>query len=615
MARSIPIAGHALLADGHGAALVADDGAVAWWCGPRIDGPSCFSRLLDPEAGHCRIAPEEPCSVERTYRAGTLVLETTMRTATGAIRVTDALVQTPGAPLGHDVPGALVRLVEGLDGEVAVAVDVVPRPEYGLAVPRVVATDGGVASIGGPERVFAHAPTLAWHLAATSASARRVVRQGERFGLVLRRTSGLCSQPPEPLDPAAALAATTEAWRAWLADHDGFDGPYADAVHRSMIVLKGLTYAPTGAVVAAATTSLPERLGHDTGWDYRYGWLRDASLVARALEQNHAEDEAQRYFRWMMRAAVACEQDDHVQIVFGVEGERQLTESRLEHLAGFAGQPVRLGNGAWEQTQLDALGELLGVAARVQAKGMVFEPFERASLAELADRAANDWTRPDAGIWEAREAPRHHTFSKIMCWVALDRAVTLAGRGALGADALPARVAAWRRERDRVHAAVLDHAWDGARERFADALDDDGGGLDTAVLLMPSVGFLPADDPRLRATVAAVEAELGDGSGLVRRSSLQDPDDTAFLICTGWLADCHARAGDTATARERLDALLRCANDVGLLAERATFGAYEPMGNLPQALSHVGVINGAGVIAAAEAGELDPAAATVGRPG
>ena len=599
MPAGLVIGDHALLSDCQGAALVSREGVVTWWSAPRFDSPSCFAQLLDADAGHCTVAPTAPFDASRAYRDGTFVLETEMRTSAGSVRVTDALAMAPGArvhQIGLDVPHAMVRLVEGLAGEVEVGIEVVPRLEYGLAVPTMVRTPVGVASVGGPERLFVQAPDAAWDLGASSARARVTVRAGERVGIVLHRRAGVLAEAPAPLDPQSTLADTTEAWRSWRDGHDHLSGPQRELVQRSVLTLQALTYQPTGALVAAATTSVVETPGNDGAWDYRFAWLRDASLVARALDVSHCADEGDRHFRFMARSATTCAQSSHVQIVFGVEGERELAERRLEHLGGYGGGgPVRVGNAAWHQRQLDVLGEVLDVAAsRVERHGLELEPYEQWFLCRLADRAAEDWSRPDAGLWELRDRDRHHTFSKVMCWVALDRAVRLARGGALGPEA-PARVAAWARERERVHEAVLRDAWDPERRTLRGTLDGGDPWLDTAVLLLPAFGFLPADDPRMLGTVRRIREELGDG-GLLRRSSAADDRDTAFLICSGWLADCHARAGELDRAEAVLDELTGCANDLGLLAERAQFGTRAPAGNFPQALSHVGLVNASSTI-------------------
>jgi len=593
------IGDHALLSDCQGAALVSREGAVTWWSAPRFDSPTCFAQLLDADAGHCTVAPVEPFESLRAYRDGTFVLETELRTSSGAVRVTDALAMAPGArvhEIGIGVPHALVRHVEGLSGEVEVAVEVVPRLEYGLAVPTMVRTPVGVASVGGPERVFVQAPDLDWEVGSASARARVVVRAGERVGIVLHRRAGVLAEPPAPLDPAATLADTAEAWRSWRDGHDHLRGPQRELVQRSVLTLQALTHQPTGALVAAATTSVVETPHSRGSWDYRFAWLRDASLVARALDVSHCADEGDRHFRFMARAATTCAHSSHVQIVFGVEGERELSERTLDHLGGYGtGAPVRVGNAAWRQRQLDVLGEVLDVAAmRVERHGLELEPYESWFLCRLADRAAEDWQQPDAGLWELRDRDRHHTFSKVMCWVALDRAVRLGRGGALGPDAA-GRVADWARERERVREAVLRQAWDPDRRTLRGTLDGGDPWLDAAVLLLPAFGFLPAGDPRMLGTVARIRSELGEG-GLLRRSSARDDDDTAFLICSGWLADCHARAGELERAEEVLAELAGCANDLGLLAERAQFGTRAPAGNFPQALSHVGLVNASSTI-------------------
>ena len=599
MPPGVLIGDHALLSDCQGAALVSCGGAVTWWSAPRFDSPSCFAQLLDADAGHCTVAPVEPFEGSRAYRDGTFVLETELRTAGGTIRVTDALAMAPGArvhQIGIDVPHAMVRLVEGLSGQVEVGIEVVPRLEYGLAVPTMVRTPAGVASVGGPERLFVQAPDVDWELGDSSARARVVVRAGERVGIVLHRRAGVLAEAPAPLDPASTLADTTEAWRSWRDGHDHLCGPQRELVERSVLTLQALTYQPTGALVAAATTSVVETPTSDGAWDYRFAWLRDASLVARALDVSHCADEGDRHFRFMARSATTCAQSSHVQIVFGVQAERELAERELEHLGGYGdGAPVRVGNAAWRQRQLDVVGEVLDVAAsRVERHGLVLEPYERWFLCRLADRAAADWRAPDAGLWELRDRDRHHTFSKVMCWVALDRAVRLAGGGALGPDAA-GRVADWTRERDAIRAAVLREAWDPARRTLRGTLDGGDPWLDTAVLLLPAFGFLPADDPRMAGTVRRIREELGDG-GLLRRSSAGDDSGTAFLICSGWLADCHARAGELDRAEEVLDEMAACATDLGLLAERAQFGTRAPAGNFPQALSHVGLVNASSTI-------------------
>jgi GH15 family glucan-1,4-alpha-glucosidase len=576
----------ALLSDCRTAALVTLDGAVEWWPAGRFDGPSVFSRLLDPDAGHFSIRPAARCRSRRAYLDGTLVLETEHDTGAGVLRVTDALAFAPGArghQIGLETPGALVRIVEAVGGEVEVEVELVPRPEYGLAVPRLVREGGQVVTVGGPDPLRL-VDGGALEPDGGSARGRFTLRAGERRGFVLRRGDA------GPLDAEATLADTVAAWRSWAEVHDGYDGPYRDTVLRSTLVIQGLTHQPTGAVIAAASTSLPEVPGGTENWDYRYGWLRDASLIARALLAATCADEAQAYFRWMTRAAVSCRQGSHVQIVFGAGGERMLHERELRHLRGFAdSRPVRIGNAAWEQRQLDVLGEVLDVALAL-GDDLELDEFTGGFLCQLADRAAAQWREPDAGVWERRDGDRRHTVSAVMCWVALDRGVQLAG--ALGPHADAER---WARARDEARAAGLDEGWSERRGAFAGTLGGDE--LDAAVLLLPLVGFLDAADERMARTIDAVDEALGDG-GLHRRLEGRDAEG-AFLPVTFWLAACRALAGDVEAARAAFERAAGCANDVGLLAEMADPRTGEPLGNVPQALSHVGLITAARCLAEA----------------
>jgi GH15 family glucan-1,4-alpha-glucosidase len=582
----------ALLSDCRTAALVTLDGAVVWWPGSRFDGPSVFSRLLDADAGHFSIRPVAPCVSRRAYLDGTLVLQTDHGTDAGVLRVTDALAFAPGArghEIGHASPDALVRVVEAVDGEVELEVELVPRPEYGLAVPRLVRDGAQIVSVGGPVRLFlADGGALAPD--GGSARARLTLRPGERRGFVLHRVPGVDADPPAPLDADAALQDTVAGWRSWTEMHESFDGPYRETVLHSTRVIQGLTYQPTGAVVAAASCSLPEVPGGSENWDYRYAWLRDASLIARALLAATCADEAQRYFAWIARAAVSCRESEHVQIVFGVAGERLLHEHELEHLDGFGGaRPVRIGNAAFRQRQLDVLGEVLDVAHAL-GDDLELDDFTAAFLCQLVDRAAEQWREPDAGVWERRDGEWRHTASAVMCWVALDRAVRMAD--ALGEQADPER---WGRVRDEIRATVIEEAWSPGRGAFAGTLGGDD--LDASVLLMPLVGFIDATNQRMRATVFAIEEELGV-NGLHRRLESR-PDESPFLPATFWLAACHARAGDVAAARAAFECAAGRANDVGLLAEMADPESGEPRGNVPQALSHVGLIFAANEIARA----------------
>jgi alpha,alpha-trehalase len=586
------IADLALLSDCATAALVGADGSVEWWPGPRFDGPSVFSRVLDPDAGHFAVRPVSGGPVRRAYLPGTMVLRTEHAAPGGILRVTDCLAFAPGAR-GHEIglrsPDALVRLVEAVGGEVEVAVELVPRTEYGLNIPRVARDGGVIATVGGPHRLFL---TGGHDLEVDGASARGIfrLRDGERRGLVLRRVTGIDAHPPEPIDAAAAIDDAIAGWRSWLDLHDdAYEGPYRDEVMRSALVVQALTYQRSGAVVAAPSASLPEVAGGDSNFDYRYAWLRDSSLVARALRIATCSDEGARYFDWMTRAAAGCRHDDHVQIVYGLEGERALHEYELEHLRGYRdSRPVRVGNDAWRQRQLDVLGEVLEVAWRL-GDDLELDDFHAEFLCDLVSRAAERWREPDAGIWEARDCERHHTTSKVMCWVALDRGVRLAER--LGPRAQPQR---WSATRDEIKRYVLQRAWSDALGGFAGIVGEDGA--DVSTLLMAKLGFLDAADERMLATYDAIERELG-ANGLVRRFS---GDEGAFLPACFWLASCRAIVGEVDRARAIFERALACANDVGLLSEMSDPASGAAWGNTPQAISHVALILAADRIGSAE---------------
>jgi len=420
-----PIRDHALLSDCQSAALATPRGAIDWWPAPRFDDPSAFSALLDDSAGHWTICPDEPFDASRRYRPGTLVLETTMRAAGGTLRLTDALALGAGArghEIGHEVPHALARHVEVLDGELTISMRCVPKLEYGLAVPELTREAGGVATIGGPERLFLRGDEL--EIDGSSACARLRLRAGQAAGWILHRAAGSYAQAPPRLDVRETLDDTTAAWRSWSQQHAGYDGLQSDRVRCASLVFQGLTYQPTGALVAAPTTSLPEVPGGDSNWDYRYAWLRDAAMTVRALSVCACSDESLRYFDWMVRAAVTCRAEEQVQIVFGVDGERDLSEHRLEHLAGHRGaRPVRVGNAAWRQKQLDVLGHVLDSAWVIRDELGTADEFTARFLRQLADRAEHQWREDDSSIWEGREGERQYVVSKVGCWVALDRAV------------------------------------------------------------------------------------------------------------------------------------------------------------------------------------------------
>jgi GH15 family glucan-1,4-alpha-glucosidase len=548
------------------------------------------ARILDPAAGHFSIRPAGRYEVRREYVESTMVLQTTFSTDGGVLRLTDALALEPGAR-EHDIglrsPHAIVRRAEVLAGQVELSLEWSPRPEYGLVVPELERRPGGLRTIGGADSLVLIAD-LPLAVERGTARARRNLHEGEALECVVHHLAGLRRDDVEALDARRALDDTIEGWRSWADDHHGYEGVYREQVNRSALLLQALTYAPSGAIVAAPTTSLPEIAGGEANWDYRYAWLRDASLTLRALWVAACPTEATRYFDWMA-AAVGLDADAHVQIMFGVEGERDLTEHELGHLEGHLGsRPVRVGNDAWSQRQLDVMGEVLDAAHVLRDELSELAPHTERFLCAMADRAAAEWTQTDAGIWEGRDGERHYTSSKLFCWVALDRAVELAPL--LGAGARPDD---WASTRDEIRAEILERAWCEQRGAYAGAFGSDR--LDASVLLMPIMGFLRAGDERMRATIEAISSELGEG-GLVRRWTGTRDDEGAFVICSFWLANCLARAGEVDRAREVFDGILAHANDVGLLAEEIDPRDGSLLGNFPQAFSHVGLINAAWAI-------------------
>jgi GH15 family glucan-1,4-alpha-glucosidase len=599
-AGSLPIAAYAMLSDCNSAALVGLDGSIDWLCMPRFDSPALFSRLLDPTAGHWAIAPVGEYSVVRRYLPGTLILETTFTTATGSVRLLDALrlgESERGHGLGLGAPHELVRCVQGAAGTVELAMELAPRPEYGLVQPLMRRTEEGARTFGGPTPVAIRAGV---GLEVEGATIRASFRVGENELVGF----SLCWAPPDAPAPtttapdqvAGRLEAVAEVWRSWEAEHDVYEGPNRELVRHSARVLQGMTYRPTGAIVAAVTTSLPEDAGGERNWDYRYAWIRDASLTMGALYIGACSDEAGNFASFMTSSAGGGEGIDRsLQIMYGIGGEHDLTERELTHLRGWRdSRPVRVGNGAWYQTQLDVYGELLGVLHQYRERLGELHPEIQHFAAQLADAAARNWSREDAGMWEMRGEPRHHLSSKVLCWAALDRAVELAPQ--LGPYA---KAEEWAAERDRIRAAVNERGWSEARQAYAQSYDSDE--LDAAVLLMPLVGFLPATDPRMRSTIDAIDRELtADGLVLRYRNSGEGVnadgltgEEGTFVICSFWLVSCLARADELERAQRLFENLLGYANDVGLLSEEIDTRRGELLGNFPQAFSHIGLITAA----------------------
>src|SRR3954469_9221849 len=599
-----PIADHALLSDRHSSALVTTSGSVDWLTFPRFDSPSVLGRLLGAAAGHWQVAPVGEVISTRRYLDRTLVLETTFTTATGTLVLTDGMAMgedNGGHRLGTGVPHLLVRRVACVAGEVEVEVDYQPRPEYGLVVPLLSLVDGGITARGGAEWLVLSTDGLV--VDGPRAHGRRTLRAGEQVHFGLHRST-LEETPARVWSQAelsAALEGTVAAWRSWSALHQAYEGPWADLVHHSGVVLQGLSFQPSGAIVAAATTSLPEGVGGGRNWDYRFSWVRDASFTMEALWVAACPDEADDFFAFMTTAAAGgIGPEDSLQIMFGVAGEHDLTERTLGRLRGWRdSRPVRVGNGAWDQRQVDVYGELLGAAARLSDQLPRVDEETRTFLAACADTAAVRWRDRDQGIWEVRGEPQHFLYSKVMCWVALDRAIALADR--LHA---PDRVEDWARARDEIRDAVLDQGWNEEAGAFTQYFGSSA--LDASNLMLPIVGFLPAGDPRMLATIDAVAERLTDERGLVYRYRTEEGvdglagEEGTFLLCTFWLAQALALAGQVERAREVFERAAAFVTDLGLLAEEIDPGSGELLGNYPQAFSHIGLVNAAWAIDQAE---------------
>jgi alpha,alpha-trehalase len=596
-----PIADYALISDCRSAALVHREGSVDWLCFPRFDGPSVFGRVLDGAAGHWKIRPSTDAEITRRYVPETLVLETTYRTKTGTAMVLDAMAvgrNERGHELGADAPSVLMRRVIGMNGEVPFELEYAPRPEYGLIVPLLEPVDGGIVARGGADLLALSSP-VPCEIGGSIARADFVVRRGDEVSFALHHRTSSQERPSfwSQDEVRSRLNDTEEAWRTWSALHQSYDGPWRDLVHLSGRVLYALTYYPTGAICAAATTSLPETVGGERNWDYRYAWVRDASFTMQALWVAACPDEADKFFDFMSSAAATqVRRGADLQIMFGIGGEWDLTERELPHLSGWRDSaPVRVGNGAWSQRQLDVYGELLDAVYRLPDQLDSLSPTTRRFLADLADTAAARWREKDQGIWEIRGEPRDFLYSKLMCWVALDRAIALADR----LDASD-RVDDWKRTREEIADAILTQGWSDEAGAYTQAFG--GTELDASNLMMAIVGFLPATDPKMKATIDAIADRLTDDHGLVYRYLGDDGlggDEGTFLLCTFWLAQALALAGEVDRATEVCERAVSFANDVGLLAEEVDGANGELLGNFPQAFSHIGLVNAAWAISQA----------------
>jgi GH15 family glucan-1,4-alpha-glucosidase len=585
------------------AALVGVDGSVDWLCAPRFDSDACFASLLgDERHGRWLLSPAGGIRrVARRYLPGTLILETEFETRDGAVRLIDFM------PPGAD---RLVRIVEGVRGSVPMRMELVLRLDYGSVVPWVTSDEQGLCAVAGPDALRLSTP-LEIHGDGLATVADFTVRKGERVPLLLDwHASHLLGPAPE--DAFDALARTRRFWEDWSA-RGTYDGEWRDAVQTSLVALKGMTYEPTGGIVAAPTTSLPEAIGGGRNWDYRFTWIRDAVLTLGAFMQSGYAEEALAFREWLMRASSGRPSD--LRIMYGIAGERRLTEAALDWLPGYEGSsPVRMGNGAAEQFQLDVYGELAdaGHIGRSAAEtlgiplGTVQDPvYWRRNLA-LCDTVGAIWSQPDEGIWEVRGPRRHFTHSKVMAWVAFDRAVKAVER--FGFDGPVDR---WRRTRAEIHAEVCREGFDAERGTFTQYYGSRE--LDASVLLIPAVGFLPATDRRVQGTIEAIKRELTQ-EGLVYRYATGSADgavdglagkEGAFLPCSFWLADALAMSGRVGEARALFDRLLGLRNDLGLLSEEYDVDRGRMCGNFPQAFTHLALVGTAHRLDAASAASAD----------
>ncbi|MFF2618815.1 glycoside hydrolase family 15 protein [Kitasatospora sp. NPDC058046] len=580
------------------AALVSRDGAVDWMCAPRFDSPALFAALLgtdDHGSWHLAPAADHPRPADRRrYRGDSLILEQEWDTDGGTVRVTDFMPTAVRA--GADPVPRIVRIVECLSGTVTMRSTLSPRPGYGRtrpAVTRPMPAPGGphrLAAVAGPDAIWLDSPHHHTNTNGTL-TAEFTAWAGDRTAYVLTYRESHRGAPPT-VDAADELVRTVRFWREW-ADQCTYQGPYREAVIRSLITLKGLTYAPTGGIVAAPTTSLPEDIGGERNWDYRYTWLRDAAITLSSLLRTGYRDEAKAWREWLLRAVAG--DPENLQIMYGIAGERELTESSLDWLPGYEGsQPVRIGNGAAGQLQLDVYGEVVEALHLADTSGVVRNDHAHQLQLRLIEYLEDHWQEPDEGIWEVRGPRRHFVHSKVMAWVAVDRTIRLLERtGEQGP------LERWRALRDTIHADVCEKGYDPERNTFTQYYG--GKELDASLLLIPQVGFLPADDKRVIGTIEAIQRELSTEDGFVLRYPTHDESgnnvdglsghEGAFLACSFWLADDLAMIGRVQEARELFDRLLALRNDVGLLAEEWDPRLKRQVGNFPQAFSHVPLID------------------------
>jgi GH15 family glucan-1,4-alpha-glucosidase len=575
----LPLEAYALIGDTYSAALVGNDGSIDWLCWPRFDSDACFAALLgDERHGFWRIAPSIPVlSVRRRYVPGTLVLETDFETAEGAVRLTDFMPQRDETP-------DIVRIVRGLRGRVPIHMEASLRFGYGDRTPWLRSTVCCVSAKAGPDATMLRT-RMPMQAANGSISSDFTVAEHEQVPLILTWFRSH-QRPPRSVEAFTALEETITFWRRW-SERCAYQGPWREHVVRSLITLKALTYSPTGGIVAAPTTSLPEHLGGKRNWDYRYCWLRDATLTLLALLQAGYTEEALSWRDWLLRAVAG--EPDELQIMYGVAGERRLPELELPWLPGYEhSSPVRIGNGAVNQHQLDVFGEVMDCLYQARRAGVPADGEAWDLQRHLLRYIECCWEQPDEGLWEVRGGQQHFTHSKLMAWVAVDRMVKSAEL-----HGLEGPVAQWRILRERIHAQVCEQGFDASRNTFVQAYGSRE--LDASLLMIPLVGFLPPEDPRVRGTVEAIQRELCHG-GFVHRYDTRrvgdglPPGEGAFLACSFWLADNLMLMGRNDEARELFERLLGLCNDVGLLSEQYDVERRRLVGNFPQAFSHLALI-------------------------
>jgi GH15 family glucan-1,4-alpha-glucosidase len=588
---------YGLIGDCETAALVGCDGSIDWLCWPAFDSDACFAGLLGSSGnGRWLIAPaEEIRRTTRRYWDNTLILETRFETASGVVAITDFM---PPRGKASDV----VRLVRGIAGKVKLKMELVMRFGVGADVPWVKRTeDGALLAICGQDMTVLRTPVATRGKQMTTV-ADFEVNEGETVPFVLTYGPSHLSLP-EPIDPAQALQDTEEFWTDWCS-RCTYEGENRDLVLRSLITLKALTYAPTGGIVAAPTTSLPEKLGGSRNWDYRYCWLRDATFTLLALMNSGYTEEAAAWHNWLLRAVAGS--PANMQIMYGIMGQRRLLEWEAGWLPGYEGaSPVRIGNAAHAQLQLDVYGELIDAFYQSRVAELKLDQGSWALARTIVEHVEEVWDRPDHGIWERRSAPKHYVFSKVMTWVAIDRAIKGAERFEYDAP-----LDRWRDLRDTICRSVCENGFDPEQNTFVESYGSHL--LDASVLLLPSVGFLPPADPRIRGTIAAIERQMMRDGFVLRHdpreiSDEQQPIEGAFLACTLWLADAFVLAGEVDKAQTLFDRVVAVANDLGLLAEEFDTVALRQTGNFPQALTHIALVNTAHNLSDAKKSHEKPA--------